>query len=40
MKIFLAGENQKKHIIPLIHKNNMKLFGGDREQHWLLEEMI
>ena len=33
MKIFLAGENQKKHIIPFVHGENYEgLFGGDREQ--------
>lgn len=39
MKIFLAGENQKKHIIPFIHKKYYEaVFGGDREQALALRE--
>lgn len=33
MKVFLAGENQKKHIIPLVHGERYEaVFGGDRKQ--------
>lgn len=33
MKIFLAGENQKKHIISLVHREKHEaVFGRNREQ--------
>ena len=39
MKIFLAGENQKKHIIPFIHEKNYEVIsGGNREQALALRE--
>ena len=39
MKIFLAGENQKKHIIPSVHKENYEVISGvNREQALALRE--
>lgn len=39
MKIFLAGENQKKHIIPLVHgEKHEVVFGRNREQTLALRE--
>lgn len=39
MKIFLAGENQKKHIIPFIHEKNYEVISGrNREQALALRE--
>lgn len=45
MKIFLAGENGKKRIIPLIHNttqhNDMKIYlAGGESRHWLNTPLI